>query len=146
MSDVVIDNSVVIAWCFPDEKNSYAMKVLRALTSCAAIVPAMWAFEAANVFIVGERKRRSTVADTSVWTQFLTALPITIDNQNIGYLFNDILNVARIHNLSAYDAAYLELAIRRAIPLATLDGKLKAAAKKAGIKLYDPSDNVATSS
>jgi predicted nucleic acid-binding protein len=138
MSEVVLDNSVVIAWCFPDEKNSYAIKVLRSLASCTAIVPALWASEAANVFIVGERKKCSTAADTSIWTQFLAALPITIDNQNIGRLFNDVLNVARIHNLSAYDAAYLELAMRKAIPLATLDAKLKAAAKAAGVELYDP--------
>jgi predicted nucleic acid-binding protein len=139
MHEVVIDNSVVIAWCFPDEKNSYAMKVLRTLaSSCAIIVPALWTFEAANAFLVGERKKRSTATDTSAWTQFLAALPITIDNQNSGRLFNDILNVARIHNLSAYDAAYLELAMRKTIPLATLDGKLKTAAQAAGVMLYDP--------
>lgn len=138
MSEVVLDNSVVMAWCFADEKDSYAVKVLRSLTSYTAIVPALWSFEAANVFIMGERKKRSTISDTNTWTRFLAALPITIDNQDFGRLFNNILNVARIHNLSAYDAAYLELAMRRAIPLATLDSKLKTAAETAGIELFDP--------
>ena len=138
MPEIVIDNSVVIAWCFPDEKNSYAMKVLNSLVSCTAIVPALWPFEAANVFLVGERKKRSTVADTGAWSKFLSALPITIDNQNAELSFNDILNIARIHNLSAYDAAYMELAMRRSIPLATIDNKLKTAAQTAGIELYNP--------
>src|SRR5580704_15092527 len=99
MPELVIDNSIMVAWCFPDEKSSYANRVLRSLATDTAIVPALWTFEAANVFLVGERRKRSTETDTSAWTQFLSTLPITIDNRNIAQLFKNILSVARIHNL-----------------------------------------------
>ena len=133
---LVIDNSVAIAWCFPDEQDDYSQAVLDAFSSERAIVPELWRLEVANMLLVGERRKRSTQANTVTWLGFLASLPIAVDEETKAYVFGDILNLAREHNLSAYDAAYLELAMRRGLPLATLDDKLKTAAQAAGVPLY----------
>jgi predicted nucleic acid-binding protein len=90
----------------------------------------------ANTLLVGERRKRSTQADTVAWMNFLAALPITADEETKRYAFSDTVNLGRSHNLSAYDAAYLELALRRGLLLATLDDKLKAAAQAVGVPLF----------
>ena len=133
---LVIDSSVTIAWCFPDEQDHYSQAVLNALASERAIVPDLWHLEVANTLLVGERRRRSTQANTAAWFGFLASLPITVDEETKAYAFGTTLSLAREHHLSAYDAAYLELAIRRGLPLATLDDKLKTAALAVGVVLY----------
>ena len=132
----VIDSSVAIAWCFPDELDDYSQSVLDALATQAAIVPDLWHLEVANTLLVGERRKRSTQANTFRWMAFLASLPISVDDHTHFHAFGDITTLGRSHNLSAYDAAYLELAMRRDVPLATLDDKLKAAAKVVGVMLY----------
>ena len=132
----VIDSSVAIAWCFPDELDDYSQSVLDALATQAAIVPDLWHLEVANTLLVGERRKRSTQANTVQWMTFLASLPISVDDHTHFHAFGDITTLGRSHNLSAYDAAYLELAMRRGLPLATLDDKLKAAAKVVGVMLY----------
>ena len=134
---VVIDSSIAIAWCFPDEKDDYSEAVLESLASTQGVVPYLWHLEVANTLVVGERRKRSTQANTVTWLGFLAALPIAVDDETKFHAFGNTLNLARDHNLSAYDAAYLELAMRLALPLATLDDKLKAAAQAAGVILYD---------
>ena len=133
---LVIDSSVAIAWCFPDEKDNYPQSVLDALTSAPAFVPDLWHLEVANTLLVGERRKRCTQADTVAWMNFLAALPIAADEETKTYAFSDTANLGRSHNLSAYDAAYLELALRRGLRLATLDDKLKAAAEAVGVPLF----------
>jgi len=133
---LVIDSSIAIAWCFPDEKDEYSQAVLDALASEPAFVPDLWHLEIANALLVGERRKRSTQADTVAWMGFLTALPIAVDDQTKAHAFTDTTHLARTQNLSSYDATYLELAMRRGLPLATLDDKLKAAAKAVGVPLY----------
>jgi predicted nucleic acid-binding protein len=133
---LVIDSSVAIAWCFPDEQDDYSQAVLDAFSSERAIVPELWRLEVANTLLVGERRKRSTQANTVTWLGFLASLPIAVDEETKAHVFGDILNLAREHNLSAYDAAYLELAMRRGLPLATLDDKLKTVAQAAGVPLY----------
>ena len=133
---LVIDSSVSIAWCFPDEQDAYSRSILDALASEQAFVPDLWHLEVANTLIVGERCKRSTQANTVKWIGFLAALPITVDEETKAHAFGNTLSLAREHNLSAYDAAYLELALRRGLPLATLDDKLKAAAQAVGVILY----------
>ncbi len=133
---LIIDSSVAIAWCFPDEQDTYSQSVLDALATERAIVPDLWHLEVANTLMVGERRKRSTQANTVTWLGFLTSLPIFIDEETRAHAFGDTLSLAREHNLSVYDAAYLELAMRRGLPLATLDDKLKSAAKAAGVALY----------
>jgi predicted nucleic acid-binding protein len=133
----VLDTSVTVAWCFPDERGAYTQGILKSLTPhFRAIVPVLWPLEVANVLLVGERRKRSTQADTATWLSFLSALPIVVDDETNARAWSDALNLARVQNLSVYDAAYLELAMRRGIPLATVDEKLKAAAKNVGVAIY----------
>jgi len=133
---LIIDSSIAVAWCFPDEKDDYSQAVLDALASEPAFVPDLWHLEVANALLVGERRKRSTQADTVTWLGFLSALPITVDEETKTHAFADTTHLGRSHNLSAYDAAYLELAIRRGVPLATLDQELKDAARAVGVPLY----------
>jgi predicted nucleic acid-binding protein len=135
----VLDGSIALAWCFPDEQAPYPQSVLSAFGGkVEAIVPALWPLEVANALLMGERRKRSSQADTITWMGFLSALPIKVDTEAATRAFGDIVNLARTHRLTVYDAAYLELAMRLGIGLATLDEKLAAAAKTVGIALYKP--------
>jgi predicted nucleic acid-binding protein len=135
--DLVLDNSIVMAWSFEDESDEYADAVLDCLATARAIVPSLWPLEVANALLMGERRRRSTEAETIKWTGILAALPISVDGETNSYAWSDTISLARGHNLTAYDAAYLELAIRRSLPLATIDGKLKLAAQAIGVEDSD---------
>jgi predicted nucleic acid-binding protein len=134
----VLDGSVTVAWFFEDEADAYAEAVEDALASAAAVVPALWPLEVANALLVGERRRRTTEAKVTQFLPLLKALPITTDDETAARAWQESLYLARAHNLSVYDAAYLELALRRGLPLATLDGKLKAAAAAVGVAEYTP--------
>jgi len=134
--DIVVDSSVAVAWCFSDEQGEYAQAVLDALSTRRAVVPYLWHLEVANTLLVGERRKRSTQADTATWLGLLSALPIEVDDETRAQAFGTTISLARAHSLSAYDAAYLELAMRRRLPLATLDEKLKAAARAVGVALH----------
>lgn len=136
--EFVADSSITLAWCFPDEAAAYPQAILDSLASATAYVPALWHLEVANALLVGERKARCTAADITTWTGFLASLPIALDAETMLRAWSDTLNLARTHKLAAYDAAYLELAVRRGIPLATLDKQLRDAAKAAGVTLYQP--------
>jgi predicted nucleic acid-binding protein len=133
---LVVDSSVALAWCFSDEQDAYSQSVLDALASMPAVVPELWHLEVANTLLVGERRKRSTQADTVQWMRFLAELPITVDEETKTHAFGDTANLARSQNLSAYDASYLELAMRRGLPLATRDEKLMSAANAVGVPLY----------
>ena len=135
----VLDNSIVMAWRFEDEVDEYADAVLERLADTRAVVPALWPLEVANALLMGERRKRSTEADTIKWTGILASLPIAIDGETNSHAWSDTLSLARGHHLSAYDAAYLELAIRRGLPLATIDGKLRTAAQAVGVALLEVS-------
>jgi predicted nucleic acid-binding protein len=136
--EFVLDCSVALAWCFPDEKAPYPQAVLTSLAKTRAIVPVLWPLEIANTLLVGERRGRSTEADTAAWLAFLRPLPISIDQETTARAWVEVLQAARLHAVSAYDAAYLELALRLTLPLATLDRRLKIAAKAAGVKEFKP--------
>jgi predicted nucleic acid-binding protein len=135
---LVLDHSIAIAWCFADEKDAYADGLAARFPGLEAWVPGLWPLEVANALLMGERRGRSTQADTATWTAFLASLPITVDEETNTRAWNDTLNLARSQDLSAYDAAYLELAMRKGVPLATLDHNLKAAATAVGVPLYQP--------
>jgi len=98
-------------------------------------VPAIWPFEVANALLVAERRKRITVAQVTALLQRMAGLRISVDPIQLGTAFNQILSVARQNDLTEYDAAYVELALREALPLATLDGKLRRAATRVGITL-----------
>jgi predicted nucleic acid-binding protein len=135
----VLDNSIVMAWSFEDESDEYADAVLDRLANASAVVPALWPLEVANALLMGERRKRSTQAETIKWIGILASLPIVIDSETNTHAWRDTLSLARGLNLTAYDAAYLELAIRRNLPLATIDRKLRIAAEAVGIALLKTS-------
>lgn len=137
----VIDNSVAMCWLLNDGRSSdvtYALKVLDALRITSAVVPNLWALEAANVVAKAEAKGLVNEARTQAFVATLSRLNIATDNATASHALGETLNLARRYKLSAYDAAYLELAMREALPLATLDADLEKAAKKAGVRLFDP--------
>jgi predicted nucleic acid-binding protein len=134
--DFVLDNSVTMSWCFPDEHDSYARDVLKALPGTAASVPTIWPLEVANILLVGERRGRISQADSATFIGLLEGLPIRIDAETSEHAMKASLNLARAQGLSVYDATYLELALRRGLPIATLDGKLKQAAANLGVSLF----------
>jgi predicted nucleic acid-binding protein len=136
--DFVVDNSVVMSWCFEDEVTPYTEAVLDALRYGRALVPALWAYEAANVLAVAVRRKRLTRPDAQRFAEALRRLPIEVDGAPDRATVAPLFAAATGSGLSAYDAAYLELAQRAKLPLATADAKLKRAAKAAGVAVFDP--------
>jgi predicted nucleic acid-binding protein len=132
----VLDASVTLAWCIPDEDATDADAILELLTGQAtAVVPAIWPFEVANAMLAAERSNRLSSAQTIAALQRIADLPISVEPVSSGRLFDQVLSVARSQGLTEYDAAYLELALRENLPLATFDDRLRAAARKSGVAL-----------
>jgi predicted nucleic acid-binding protein len=136
--DFVLDCSVTMAWCFDDEATPYTDGVRDSLADKRAVVPTIWPLEAANATIMSGRRKRLDEARSKRFFELLEALPIAVDDETSSRSFGDIVHLARTYQLSAYDAAYLELAIRRGLPLACNDGNLKTAAVAAGVLLFNP--------
>jgi predicted nucleic acid-binding protein len=134
----VLDGSVTIAWLFADEKDAYADAIIGKLPHVVMLVPRLWHLEVANVLLIGERRKRCSQADTTQWLRFLSALPVRVDVSTETNAWTSTVNMARQHGLSSYDAAYLELAQREGVPLASLDAQLNTAAKSVGIARYRP--------
>ncbi|MCE5307993.1 MAG: type II toxin-antitoxin system VapC family toxin [Acidobacteriales bacterium] len=133
MTRFVLDASVALSWCFDDEDDAYGRRVLGMLRMTDAIVPAIWRLEVANAVLVAERRRRLNSVDASRFLTLLEDLNIGVDSGTSVHAFNNTLQLARRYRLSAYDAAYLELALREALPIATLDEDLRYAARKLGV-------------
>jgi predicted nucleic acid-binding protein len=136
--DFVLDCSVTMAWCFDDEATPYTDGVRDSLADNRAVVPTIWPLEAANATVMGGRRTLLDEARSKRFFELLEALPIAVDDETSSRAFGDIVHLARTYQLSAYDAAYLELAIRRGLPLACNDGNLKTAAVAAGVLLFSP--------
>lgn len=119
-----------MSWFFEDETSEYSEMVLSSLAKNKAVVPVIWPMEVANVFVIAERKKRINEAQAAWFVKKASALPIKVDDSKFSETMTAILPIAKKYSLSAYDASYLELAIRLDAPLATLDGKLKTVAKK----------------
>jgi predicted nucleic acid-binding protein len=129
---IVLDASITASWHFPDEQNARSDTVLDGLERDSAIVPMHWWFEIRNVLLLGERRRRSSKQDTVDFLTWLIKLPIrNAPLPDDG----EVLALARKHKLTFYDAAYLELALREGLALATLDKQLIAAAHAEGVSL-----------
>jgi predicted nucleic acid-binding protein len=130
----VLDSSVTMAWFFQDEAAAATDALLDALNQDGrAIVAAHWALEVANTLLTAERRKRCSVADGAHFFDILNSLSIETDPETAAHAGTATLAVARSQKLTAYDAAYLELSMRRRLPLATLDRDLRAAAKKVGV-------------
>ncbi|HME36734.1 MAG TPA: type II toxin-antitoxin system VapC family toxin [Candidatus Sulfotelmatobacter sp.] len=133
---LVLDASVALAWCFSDESTPYTEGVLDLLAAgVEATTPAIWPLEVANALLVAERRKRITTAQVTSVLQRIASLPISVDPIPVDRAFGQILAAARDEKLTAYDAAYLELAMREGLPLATLDDQLKQSARSAGVAL-----------
>ena len=114
-----------MSWCFEDEDNDYANQVLERLVDAEALVPGIWPLEVSNVLLVAERNKRLGEADSARFVSLLSQLPIIVEPESPERVMGEILALARIHNLSAYDASYLDLAMRNGISIATLDTSLR---------------------
>ncbi len=132
-NNFILDCSMTMAWCFDGEATPYTDGIRDRLGEAKAFVPALWPFEVANVILIGERRNRLDRARSLRFINLLSRLPIVIDELLTGRVFADVVALARDHRLSGYDAAYLELALRRSLPLATLHQKLAAAARAVGV-------------
>lgn len=136
MKRLVIDSSITMAWCFEDEKTSYTESILDAVAGGAvAMVPALWPYEVLNVLTIAQRRKRMTQAQALHFWRELQNFSIKTDEKQMSHSSLEIMSLAGQHQLTAYDAAYLELALRESLPLATLDEDLKKAAKTTGIPL-----------
>jgi predicted nucleic acid-binding protein len=129
----VLDASVAMTWCFEDEATPETEAVLDRLADDPAVVPVLWELEVANVLLVGERRGRLSEAQAARFVSLLATLPINVDPAPPP--MTTMMATGRRHGLSAYDAAYLILAEHDGIPLATQDGRLREAARTAGVPL-----------
>jgi predicted nucleic acid-binding protein len=125
----VLDTSISACWVFQDEQDPRADAAFVRIKSEEAVVPSLWWFEIRNILVVNERRKRITESDTGVFLRDLAGLRIRVDREPEESV---VLRLTRTHRLSVYDASYLELALRAAIPLATLDAELTAAARAEG--------------
>ena len=135
----VLDNSVTMRWFFgygKPQELAYAGKVLDAMKQGRALVPVTWGLEVANVIAKAEAKFLVTEARSGAFLEMLEGIDIEVDVATLAHVLSDTLQLARRYKLSAYDASYLELALRLGKPLATLDEDLQKAAKKAGVKKF----------
>ncbi len=133
----VLDNSVVMRWLLRDggeERLAYASKVLEmlALQEGEAVVPGIWALEAANVIVIAQAKALVTEARATAFTGLLYDMRLRVDLRTAERALGETLQLARRFKLSSYDAAYLELALREGLPLATLDADLREAMLQTG--------------
>ena len=126
---------MTMSWAFEGESTPFTVAVLKSLETVHAIVPALWAFEVASVLSIAERRGRMNRAAQVAFLERLRLLPVAIEHRPAAWLAQQILPLVRRFHLSAYDAAYLELAIREGLPLATLDDDLRRAAPDAGVAL-----------
>ena len=135
MSRFVLDASIAMTWCYEDEEDPYANAALIALETSQAVVPWVWSLEIANCLMVGERRSRLTEAESFRFLSVLESLNIVMDESSPNHLMDDVLSIGRHHALSSYDACYLELALRKGVPLATLDQRLRETAIQLGLSI-----------
>jgi predicted nucleic acid-binding protein len=139
MTAFVLDNSVAMRWLLVSNKVSdqrYAELVLRSLANAEAVVPNLWHLEAANVLLSAANRKELEISAVERFTVQLENLPITVDTLTSNQVFGHTMSLAKAYRLSSYDAAYLELALRENLPLATLDKHLLKAARRSDIEIY----------
>lgn len=136
MAALVIDSSLAAAWCFPDERTDYTNAILRAVSApLEAVAPRLWAYEVRNSILMGLRRKRITHADAQEFFESLKGLPIRLADP---VSYDGVFSLADRHGLTVYDAAYLDLALREGLPLASLDHALCKAAGNSGVALFQP--------
>ena len=138
MPEFVLDASMALAWCFADEATDYSNAVHASLADNTALAPSIWPLEVANVLVLAERRGRLTEAQREHWLDFARDLPVEIITPISTRIFVAIARLATDQQLTIYDAAYLDLALREGLPLASLDNRLRAAADNVGVALVEP--------
>jgi predicted nucleic acid-binding protein len=129
----VLDASIPLAWCFGDEATPTTAALLDRLEDETAVVPAIWPLELGNILAGAERRGRLTPTRVSEFLALIGGLDIEIDDETAARALRETLTLARTENLTTYDASYLELAIRRGLPLATKDNQLSRIAARLGV-------------
>ena len=138
MKRLVIDGSVAVSWFLKHEQSDYAQQVREKIPGAEVVcVPAHWMLEVTNALLVAERRKRIEAASVNHAVGILRQMPIRTDSETDDQAGRQTLELACEHNLSIYDAAYLELALRLGANLASLDQPLKAAANKRGVRTVD---------
>ena len=132
---LVLDNTVALAWCFEDEQNPAIMALLDRVVERGAVAPQLWPIEALNGLLTAQRRGRIDAEARAQMSSLLADLPIVLDDQTAGQLWTATARLAEQHQLTAYDATYLELAVRLNLPLATNDRALITAARVEGVAL-----------
>lgn len=136
MSRFVLDASVVLSWCFPDEKSLLGHKIsLMFAHGDSAIAPSFWPLEVLNALLAGEKRKRISPALVQEFLSDLQTLPVELESVSAQAIFEKVQELSRGFNLTAYDAAYLQLAQANRLPIATLDQDLIAACKQSGVGL-----------
>jgi predicted nucleic acid-binding protein len=132
---LVIDASVTLSWGLPDERSKEGDLILNRVIDEGATVPSIWTLEVVNALAVAERRKRITPDQAQETLTLLKSLPIRLSPSSINSDFGPVMSLTRSHGLSAYDAAYLELAARERIFLATFDQPLRRAARAFGVSV-----------
>jgi predicted nucleic acid-binding protein len=135
MIPVVVDSSVALTWCFEDEASPETDRLLERVRYDGGIVPGLWYLELSNVLLQAERRNRISANDVAMSLDLIAKLPISIDHETTTHSWREILTLARAESLTTYDAAYLELAVRKGLTLLTKDNELARAAKRFGIEV-----------
>jgi predicted nucleic acid-binding protein len=132
---LVLDSSVTVAWFFRDEQTEAVREVLGTVSQSGPVVPSLWRIEVANALQIATRRGRidATYRDASIAD--LTILDILVDAESDRQVWGPTLNLADRFRLTLYDAVYLELAQRLALPLASLDRRLRDAGSALGLSL-----------
>ena len=136
---LVLDASVALAWIFERSdaaEHDRADRALGILATTSAVVPPLWQAEVANGLLVGERRKVIQLAQSQNFLMRLANLPIKVDSNLPVARTQDVLSIARQYGLTAYDACYLNLALRTIATLATFDAKLASAASAAGVPVF----------
>ena len=131
----VLDCSVTMAWCFEDERTAATDALLARVVDAGAIAPFLWPLEVTNVLLTAVRRKRIPPDAVNQVAQRIAALPVAIDKDGAEMVWGNTLQLAERYALTSYDACYLALAQRKALPLATLDTALRKAATAAGVTL-----------
>lgn len=138
---LVLDSSVTLAWLHADEGGAGVEAVFAEVLESGAHVPGLWHLEVANSLAMAVRRGRISASFKEASLQDLAKLEIVVDPDTDRYAWTVTVNLADRHRLTVYDAAYLELARRLAVPLATLDQDLRIAAADAGVRLLGRADD-----
>lgn len=134
MSHLVIDASVAIAAILVEDRTPEARDIVRSAVA-GLVVPFLWPLEVGNVLLLGERRGRFSAERRDAHMRYLAAMPVTVDREGQNHAWGATTELARRHRLTLYDAAYLELAVRLRVPLATFDATLARAAGAEGVAL-----------